>query len=99
MGVHIVDRIVGTDTDANGHKEWFFLLEQEDNGYRDRSPGWASNPMKDLVDAAVNAQTRSSFDNAVSNLLPSGVSSWYSGKGTADKDGLWTSTKELATVR
>lgn len=99
MGVHIVDRIVGVDRDANGHIEWFFLLEQEDNGYRDRSAGWASTAIKSLVDAAVAAQTRSSFDNAVSNLLPSAVSSWYSGKGTADKDGLWVATQELAAVR
>lgn len=99
MGVHIVDRIIGSDVDANGHREWFFLLEQEDNGYRDRSPGWASSPVKNLVDAAVAAQTRASFDNAVASLLPTNVASWYSAKGAGDKDGLWAATIELAAVR
>lgn len=99
MGVHIVDRVVGVDRDANNHVEWFFLLEQEDVPYRDRSPGWAPSAIKSLVDAAMQASTRASFDNAVSSLLPSGVASWYSGQANADKDGLWHATQDLAAVR
>ena len=99
MGVHIVDRIVGVDRDANDHVEWFFLLEQEDVPYKDRSPGWAPSATKALVDAAVQASTRASFDNAVASLLPSNTASWYAGKSGADKDGLWAATKDLAAVR
>jgi hypothetical protein len=71
MGVHIVNRIVAVDHDANNTVSWFFRLHQADVSLSNDSPGWAPSAIKSLVDAAVNAQTRASFDNAVSSLLPS----------------------------